>query len=53
MITLQMMKNPSSEVLWFRVRVEVEGLDRRVAIGCWSESGEEEVEGFKVCCVPD
>ena len=27
--------------LGFRVKVEVEGLERMVGIGCWSESGEE------------
>ena len=32
--------------LGFRVKVEVEGLERMVAIGCWSESGED-VEGLR------
>ena len=32
--------------LGFRVKVEVEGLERMVVIGCWSESGEE-VERFR------
>ena len=32
--------------LGFWVKVEVEGLERMVAIGCWSESGED-VEGLR------
>ena len=51
-------KEDTDGSLWFWVKeeasgLEVEGLERIVEIGCWSESDEVEVEGFRVGGVPD